>query len=293
MFKYFIDKEQNIAWLSSHRNGSNTLQRVAEDVPNLIAVEMNEFFRFVDTDTTIPIFVIFRDPEVRFKSGLPFAMSNRTGVLPESDYPTYYRFRTMLSSFNSLSDTHLKAMFPSLQIYHLFDSHTDHTLWAPALLACFGYNVRLIPMYDYTKILIDKYPQTIKSQYHYSRHLSRPDSFDKTLNKHDILWDIYKEVIIKDNTFYDWMKLEKEIFQIYKNTHEQKDIKEISNNVIQLILEDPFYLTDIHSPKVCMINIFLNYLHANYGTSISKLSCYNQEYNKNKENIHKLCFKQY
>lgn len=260
--KFYIDIKQNIAWLTAFRNGSTTLRVLSEKFyKDLIPYEIGDrnFFTYLNDHPGMPIFIVFRDPEVRFRSGLVVNS-------PNGYYTTQLNYKKWIVSQKEVLNN--LNLYQQGKSYHLFDPHLDHILWAPALLSSYGYNVKLIPMNHYTDLLLDKYSTIYLDckQYCKTNKISEsdPSSFNESRLESSILWSIYKEIMINDDlsyTFDDWMSLEKKIFDIYNNISIRENFNNFSKDIMSELLSDSHYFKDIQSPRVNQIYRFIHRLH--------------------------------
>lgn len=290
MFTIYVDKEQKIVWLTSFRNGSTTLKHIANLNKNLIpcGLASNDVHNYLRENPDTPIYSIFRDPEVRFRSGLTAIYFEHRKISQSKQSTCYKNILSYIKTVNQLLPFKNIKSKNSINhyAYHLFNPHLEHTLWASMILASYDKNIKLVPMDEYSAHLnlyyakeYDQMTQTFGE--------SRTNSFNETTNLQNNLWEIYQEVMFENNSsemFDQWMKVEKQIFETYKNNYKQDNIKDISNELINVVLNDPLYLTDIYSNRVDLINILLNKLHTDsIETNNYPLYEYNQNYLKIKK----------
>lgn len=283
MFKFYIDKEHNIAWLTSFRNGSTMLENIASLNSNLLIYKFADIklHNYLKENPNAPIYTVFRDPEVRFRSGLKAVFHKISNGSDNYNSLLNYIKNVIERSMPFRDFGRMNAV--NHRIFYLFDSHLDHTLWAPMTLATYGHNIKLIPMNEYSGYLNCYYPK----EYSAKSNNIRSDSFDTSTAAQNALWDSYKEIMFNNNeltAFDQWMSVEKQIFEMYKNNYKQDNIKEISKELMQIAINDPLYFTDIYSTRVDLINRLLEKLHMD-DTETSKypLYEYNQSYFKIKQ----------
>lgn len=263
---FYFDTNNNNFYCVSNRNGSTILKEISAAYPSLKVVADDEIFEILKQDFSRPIYIPFRDPVVRFRSGLSVNFFNRTGTVldqaDEKELESYAQSIKYLRSALHYTGTYYSS-YPN-EFYHLFDSHIDHWLWVAMIIGVYNYNVKLLPMYDLSKHLMTAFPKAsslIKSR-------SRTDSFDKSKVVYEKIWGYYKSVMIDDvelkdyqpqaylkkpeisYTFDNWMRFESELFTNYKNFHASLNLRNLFVRLSKKAFEDPFYLTDSLSPKM-------------------------------------------
>lgn len=263
---FYFDTKNNNFYCVSNRNGSTILKEISDKYPSLKLVADDEIFEILKQDFSRPIYIPFRDPVVRFRSGLSVNFFNRTGIVldqaDEKELESYAQSIKYLRSSLHYTGTYYSS-YPN-EFYHLFDSHIDHWLWVAMIIGAYNYNVKLIPMYNLSNHLMTAFPQAsplIKSR-------SRSDSFDKSKSDYDKIWEYYKSVMITNvelknyqpqsylknpeisYTFDNWMRFESELFINYKNFHANLNLRNLFVRLSKKAFEDPFYLTDSLSPKM-------------------------------------------
>ena len=264
---FYFDTIKDNFYCVSNRNGSTILKEISVKYPSLKLVSNNEIFENLKQNSSRPIYIPFRDPIVRFRSGLSVNLFNRTGLIlnetaGDKELKNYANSIKYLRSSLHYTGTYYSS-YPN-EFYHLFDSHLDHWLWVAMIIGVYGYNVRLIPMYDLSNHLITNFPQAnsiIKNR-------TRSDSFNKSTPAYDKIWNYYKEVMV-DNIelsqyhpkayitkpevpyiFDNWMRFETELFNNYKNFHSDTNLRNLFLKLSRKAFEDPFYFTDSLSPKM-------------------------------------------
>lgn len=270
MIDFYLDESQKNIWTASPRNGSSLISAIANR-NNLIKIrDYRKLFYYLKDNPNTTINILFRDPNVRFRSGL-FINSTRSFELIENSYKKSLLFYTKISSkFNGL--------YP---MYHLFDYHLDHILWIPSFFAMYNYNVKLIPISDFTQILVDNFPESRDIIFSDDPNIKNrgDEAFDSSTIHYDELWNIYNESIIQNipcnqqyktsyafeglqqykisYTFEEWMKLENKLFRIYEQNYNKDNIDSLLKDSMNLIIDDPYYLMDIYSPKIEIIRELL------------------------------------
>jgi len=273
---FYYDQIKGELYLTSNRNGSTILSEVAGEYKNLSTVPLPTVFEYLESDPTTPIYCAFRDPYVRFVSGLEVQFFNITGIIMPNSPPKtsseIEHLKTIIDQYKVMlryvvtnsQTTGTFYEYPRMP-YHLYDTHLDHWLWPSVFLGAYGYNVKLVPMHDFSKLLLENFPQ---AEYLIKKR-ERPDSFDRVKQSCIPLMDAYKEIMIEQFewnpahqrrnpdmlvTWDKWMNVEQEIFINYKLNHNLSKPTDMYKNLLDKILNDPFYVSDIESPKCMAMN---------------------------------------
>lgn len=265
---FFIDKKHNTSWFTHHKNGSTTLRNLASfDDNSLEQVGLEDFFQFIDKnsgqDYQVPVYTIFRNPYVRFRSGLTKLANRHQREL--GPYRTLYskehNFQYFLQCAAFFNDKR-----PSIIPYHLYDTHIDHILWMPAIVSVCGYNVKLIPMTDLSALLINMYdPDSVAR----SDTNIRPNSYNEVNPDSENFWSSYKKIIINgknssEQMFNQWMQTEQDIFDVYEKPDAQANLHLYSQNIVDKLLQDPYYFTDLDSFRFVFLTEILEILNTTH-----------------------------
>lgn len=263
-----VDKKNKAVYMTGLRNGSTLM----DEIQHRVGSDRLEYFQWPEDvvemmtkDRSYKIYMPFRHPMVRFKSALTVNMHNRCGfdvssnLFPNSeDYKLYKGMLTYLDS--SIGNDH--NLFNTLysRPFHLFDTHTDHLLYKPLIYLAYGYDLHLIPFYDFSNHLYKNFPEAKDI----IERRGRSDSFDVSQPKHEKVWNIYKEVFIDKTpeffqykpkgeelkTFDLWMKPELEIFNLFvENYLRLNQLKTKCRGLIKHFVETKQYFNDPYSPK--------------------------------------------
>lgn len=264
MIHFYLDNNHKNIWVTSPRNGS-TLTRAIAAHNNLEKLNYRQLFIYLKNNPDIPINIVFRDPNVRFRSGLFINMYSLNPSI-EVNKDSINNYKEYLYSYAKISYK-LNNQYPS---YHICDFHLDHMLWIPAFFSLYGYNVKLIPISNFTDVLISNFPESKNIILGNNSEFKNrgAESFNCTTSLYDDLWKIYDDSLNKfifENiknykifyTFNDWTKLETELFKLYEENYSKENIDSILKNAMNLIIHDPYYLMDIYSPKVQCIKEFI------------------------------------
>lgn len=269
---YFNSVEKNF-YITSNRNGSTLLKEISEQYDNLQEYSYAQVFSLLSDDPSIPLYVPFREPMVRFKSGLSVNLYNTVNY--KLDHNTdevlknYSQFLKYFRARYTDTGSHLSAT-PN-EKYHLYDGHLDHWLWSSMILGAYGYNIKLVPMYNFSGLLLQQFPKALKI----INFRDRNNSFDQSTPLYEKIWESYKKGMVDDadiNTYWpkqylkspeilysfdNWMGFEKKLFTYYKDNYMQDDNKKLFLRLSLWAFEDPFYFTDAHSPRIQTICRFL------------------------------------
>jgi hypothetical protein len=281
-----VDKKNKAVYMTGLRNGSTLMDEIKEIVgPNrLFRHEFPEdLIKLISNDRSYKIYMPFRNPMIRFKSGLTVNMYNRCGfdtsiIEANVEYPEYYiLYKGMLRYLdNSYANDHNIFHLNYYRPYHLFDTHIDHLLYKPLIYLAYGFDVHMIPLNKFSDHLYKYFPEAISKIY----ERGRPDSFDKSSPLHEKVWDVYKEIFVDNDpefykykypedrtlTFNLWMKPELEIFNLFLENYTNVNLlKTKSRALINHFIKTKQYFKDPYSPKTMEI-----------GTTVPMLEVYNK-----------------
>lgn len=263
----YFDIKNQAFYFPYNRSGSSLLYDISKVVNYLIPYDDKETFKILQekAGTGYEIYVPYRDPVVRFKSGLYI---NFFRTMPEAtkDLMTIgfnrivqgsygRRYSEFLESFRDLYLNHMPFHLTcNFKIpYHLLDVHTDHSLWRPLVLLNHNYNVKPIPMNGLSIWLETMFPEAKKQ----IKKRERPDSFNKSKLEADLLWDIYKKVMVdipdtqdkqkRKMNWAKWMAPEIEIFNNFNQYIDTANMHYMANKLTQKFFEDKLYFSDTNS----------------------------------------------
>lgn len=258
MIHFYLDSNRKNIWATSPRNGSSLTRAIASHNNNLVKLDLRQLFLYLKDNSDATVNVIFRDPTIRFRSGLFINGGSEAGV--ERDDCNFKNiYKDFLISYSKTSFK-INRQFP---MYHICDFHLDHTLWISAFFSLYNYNVKLIPISDFTNILVDNFPNSKDIIFSEDPKIKNRGTraFNSSLRIYDELWVVYNEGLIKTMneyankykifyTFDDWIDLETKIFKLYEDNHHTQNINSLLKDVMKMIIDDPYYLMDVYSPKV-------------------------------------------
>jgi hypothetical protein len=279
---FYYDQNKNELYLTSNRNGSTILLEIAGVCENLTSISLSKALEYLKSDPDAPIHCAFRDPYVRFASGLEVQFFNVTGIVmppPPKNYSEIAYLKTIIGQYKTMlryvvtNSQTTSSFYHYLRLpYHLYDTHLDHWLWPSVFFGAYGYNVKLVPMYDFSKLLLENFPKAkslIKKR-------ERLTSFDTVKQSCIPLMDAFREIMI-DNfewsaghengnpdmliTWDKWMNVEQEIFLTYKSNHHLFKPIKMYNKLLDKMINDPFYISDIESPKCAAMNLLVDSIH--------------------------------
>jgi hypothetical protein len=218
----------------------------------------------------MPIYIPFRDPDIRFKSGLTVSLyrnipddSEMIKMNPVTLLDTGYD-KTFKANIEYL-DYVFGNSVPFLsgvsrgykrRPYHLFDDHLDYSLYIPFLLILHRYNVKLVYLEQWSDHLKPLYPLAE----HFIKKRERKKSSTTNTSMVDPLWSIYKSVFIdrqlKDTNpihrtysaktlrWHDWMAPEREIFKVLKQYRDTEHLRSVCIKILPKIIDGKIYFTD-------------------------------------------------
>lgn len=223
--RIFFDKDKKILFITPYKCASTFIESVAER-NNLIDLTLQTTGISLDdisSDKNVTIYVTYREPLGRFKSGLKmvqhFYKKDTTRSLSEFEIGC----RTLFNVFKYTSFFDKS----NLQPYHLFDSHTMHWMMLIPILYVLDANVK--------PINIKNISAEIKK--HYDNVDDLIDKWQEGLKDSDTLFTIFQEVLKETTkkeyiTFDEWMAPEIEIFN-YLNDNKLNKLSAIKliNNI--------------------------------------------------------------
>jgi len=271
-----VDRKRKSVYMTGLRNGSTLMEEIKDLVgpDRLYRHQYHEdLVRLISEDRAYKIYMPFRDPMIRFKSGLTVNMYNRCGFDTEdgsfkaqdSTYAIYKQLLTYLD--NTAGNDHAIFDLTRCRPYHLYDTHTDHLLYQPLIYLAYGFDVQLIPFNNFSEHLLQQFPEAkdiiVKR--------GRPNSFNTSLKEHELAWNIYKEIFIdnepdfyksndqvKFQTFNLWMKPEIEIFNLFMENYQQINmLKTRCRGLIIDFTKNTQYFNDPYSPKFMRLGSLL------------------------------------
>lgn len=270
----------NVFYYPIYRCGSSVLREISEKFNYLKAYQDDEGFKLIDLNRNSPIYIIYRDPKTRLKSGLQITIKRllnnilvqRIEEMLDNGYDILFeRSLSILDNVLSSDIPYISGSWDGkiLRPYHLYDVHIDHMLWRPIILKAYGYNVEMIPINEYNDNLAPFHPTAYREilNSHY-----RPNTFDTNNTDSTRLWDIYKKVFI-DNLYYDnkncntiitfesWINEEIKIFDMIEKYRLTTHFKSACEDIIKKLFDDKIYFSNMYSPSVRGINRLLNIIH--------------------------------
>jgi len=295
----FYDTVTTDFYYTTNRLGSTLLYEISKEDSSLQhIIHPPQLIKHVnDKRTNNRIIFPFRDPIARFKSGLNVNMFNRTtldfkfeGIHPTSLW--HYKYM-LLSLDNILADNTSVLSYIYRRPFHLFDKHTDHWLMIPLIYMVYNYNVKLLPLYDLSKVLKDRFPSSAEL----ILKRERADSFNTPLPKYEKIWQVYKEVFIDHEplgyenipneskiTWQKWMASEKEIFDMIMKYLNTNNLNHGAHKMVNKILNTGQYLHDYRSPISLQCYYTIQQLEF-YGTN-PKCANWANKFMTIKESIH-------
>jgi hypothetical protein len=281
----FHNTKFNFFYYLSYRVGSTLLKQISEVHDEIKFLDGPIGLKLINENLDRPIYIVYREPETRFKSGLqivcgrdfkdddPFLTVDKNRLLTSESKDLFLKKLVALDNVFNINIPFVSGYSRGRKkrCFHLCDTHTDHVLWKALILAAYEYNVRLIPLNEYTKHLKLFYPKAIDILSE-TAATTRRSSFNTNNAISVELWEIYKKVFIENQfcksdfdfkkhvTFNEWMDQEKFVFRAIEKYKESSDVS-LLHNVITKLFEDRIYFSDIYSPNSNQIHGLLNNIH--------------------------------
>jgi len=255
-------------------------------------------FRFLKDKKDTPIYITYREPITRFKSGLEIVYNKFLGE--KERYNLSKKHIELFVQQISYLDNVVSMFIPQVsgfprgvhqRPYHLFDSHIDHSLWRPLLLLAYGYDVRMIPLNEYTDHLLTYYPENKKIILQDRKN--RPSrSFDSNRNIALTLWDSYKQVFIDDEfshlenwkiqyikkdwfskyiSWDEWMNPEIQIFNALHKFKEKSNLNLVCKNLLKKLLREKVYFANPFNLSVVHATSLLKLIRDVHDTSLETI----------------------
>lgn len=260
---YFDPKEKSL-YFPSNRNGSTLIDKICHSYNLLQELSLYDALALANEDPNIKIYIPFRDPIVRFKSGLTvnfYRMASESILKDRSPirhllYTTSYG-KQYISHITYLRDLYSKLIEPVydpyFQIcpYHLYDVHLDHSLYRPLILLLHDYNVQLIPMNKLSEHLAARFIEATPII-----GANRANTFDTNNEDSELLWKMYKEIFVdtieipqnqKQITWKLWMDQEVHIFKTFCTYIDTPNMTYCANKLLKNIYKNGFYFADRNS----------------------------------------------
>lgn len=280
---YFLDNREQAIYVTTKRNGSTLLSEICSISENLESIELATLTNILAKNKNIKIYAPIRDPYTRFKSGLSVNLYNRSnGVYDKIDDESLTLFKHMITYFNvSVLDTgKLLSVYPSIP-FHLYDLHCDHWLGTLMIFSSLNYDLVTIPMYEFSKHLLDRFPESID----YIKNRERTGSFDSPKIEYEKLYEVYKEVI--DMTLFEqWMNPEVEIFNILMS-YTGTELNDRSADCLNKLLNKKIYFNDLYSPNTHTMFTIVQELSSR-GLSTNRLDQFLELYQTIKDRSYKV-----
>lgn len=257
-----LDIKDNSLYATVNRNGSTLLSEISERNRTCKIIQIETMIQHLEVRPETPIYCPFRNPLVRFKSGLAVNLHNRTmfkdnNPTDEALEKSYRHFETIVNYFDITFGTMENVIGSSYhRPYHLFDQHIDHWLSLPLTMCVYGYNVQPIKMNEFSEHLKTKFDNVndlIEKR-------QRPDSYDKSTPQQERLFSIYKSVFVDKKpefenrislnlrkTFDQWMAPELEIFNFFHNNYKTANINHVAHNIVKKFFDQKIYFNDPYS----------------------------------------------
>lgn len=257
-----LDTRVNSFYVTVNRNGSTLLSEIHErHRRSTRRIQADILIKHLEATPETSIYVPYRDPLVRFKSGLVVNLYNKTVF--NQDFPDQEMIEKSLRHFKTILDYFDKTFGNMENVigqcfhrpYHLFDQHTDHWLGLPLILCVYGYNVNPIKMSDFSALLRANFTNIddlISKR-------ERSNSYDTSKPQDEKIFQIYKEIFNNEpsyqdriglhlrKTFDQWMAPELEIFrylQTYAGTPNQNFA---AHRLANKFFNDKTYFNDPYS----------------------------------------------
>lgn len=267
---YYNTKSQEF-YFPFNRNGSTLIYDISHNVNYLHEKNLDEALAILEENKNLPIYIPYRDPIVRFKSGLSVNFlrecGDETPDFTDVTKSAYHKYKIVLMTLRNYFQEHMshhllgKFILP----FHLADVHIDHCLWRPLTLLVHGYNVKLIPMNELSSHLHKKFP----TQINLIKSRERKNSFNTVRKDTDELWDIYKEVFIDIPKYRDkfgmqfvdwhiWMRDEQYIFEQFQLYRDSPNLNYAAQKIVTNLIEKKAYFSDTNSSMLPQLMFMLD-----------------------------------
>jgi hypothetical protein len=259
---YFDPKEKSL-YFPSNRNGSSLIDNICHSYNLLQELSLYDALAIANEDPNIKIYIPFRDPIVRFKSGLTvnfFRMAPEnileSGSSIRELLPTSYssQYASHITYLRDLYSKNIEPVYdPYFEIcpYHLYDVHLDHSLYRPLILLLHDYNVQLVPMNKLSEHLAERFVEATPIL-----GVNRANTFSANNEISKLLWEIYKEIFVdtieilqnqKQITWKLWMDQEVHIFKTFCTYIDTPNMTYCANKLLKNIYKNGFYFSDRNS----------------------------------------------
>jgi|688.fasta_scaffold02953_15 hypothetical protein len=279
----YHNTKHNIFYYPIFRCGSSILRDISSQYDELVEYHDDEGFKLIDLNRECPIYVIYRDPETRFKSGLQITITRflPCDIPPQSRYVDQFldeghdvSFENAMGFLDNVITTDIPKVSGSWQgkimrPFHLYDSHIDHMLWKILILKAYDYNVVPLPINKYDSHLAPLYPKAYND---ILKSHDRPETFKHNNKRALRLWDIYKKVFIENKyfqnktqrphiSFKEWMDEERKVFATIEKFKSAATFKFACDKMITKLFANKIYFEDMYSPSLERIHELLDILH--------------------------------
>ncbi len=287
---YFDPKEKSL-YFPSNRNGSSLIDNICHSYNLLQELSTYDALALANDDPNIKIYIPFRDPIVRFKSGLNvnfFRMAPKNILKSRASVrewlPTSYG-RQYASHITYLRDLYSKLIEPvydpysEICPYHLYDVHLDHSLYRPLILLLHDYNVQLIPMNKLSEHLAARFIEATPII-----GANRANTFSANNEVSELLWKMYKEIFVdtieipqnqKQITWKLWMDQEVHIFKSFCTYMDTPNMTYCANKLLKNIYKNGFYFSDRNSMVYKGTSFLLNEIQQHKRLHPWLVNCYN------------------
>lgn len=287
----YFDSKEKALYFPSNRNGSSLIDKICHSYNLLQELSLYDALALVNEDPNIKIYIPFRDPIVRFKSGLTVnfyrmasesILEDRTPIqnLLYTSYGEQYA-----SHITYLRDLYSKEIEPvyepyfAICPYHLYDVHLDHSLYSPLILLLHDYNVQLIPMNKLSEHLAARFIEATSIL-----DVERANTFSANNQISKSLWEIYKKIFVdtieipqdqKQITWKLWMDQEVHIFKTLCTYIDTPNMTYCANKLLKNIYKKGFYFSDRNSMVYKGTSFLLNEIQLHKKLHPWLVNCYN------------------
>jgi hypothetical protein len=284
--RIFYNHLKKLLYFASYRTGSSVLSDICDHHSELSVISIHEAFSLLREDPQAPIYIPYRDPEIRFRSGLTvnfyrnYQEDKNNHPIPDLFKNGYDKiYKENLINLDIVLGNYVPILAGTSgglkrRPYHLFDLHLDYTLWMPFVLLLYDYNVKLIPMAEWTAHLKPLYHKAVNNI------IERERKKSNTTNHPDaeLLWSVYQTVFVDRKLeshelpgrtygfstlrWKNWIDPEKEI---YRNLNQYRDsdmLKPVMRSLLGRLIKGRVYFTDPYSPAMHGMYSTLGYIHS-------------------------------
>ncbi len=276
----YYNTQHSCIYMMSPRTGSSLMYDISLKDYHLRSIRLETAFQILQGLPDTEVIFVYRDPAVRFKSGLGVVAqgpdaTNINATPIENAYHLTTRLRSLKNFYaQGLGKSHFYMLFPVP--YHLMDAHLAHILWKPLLMGAHGYNVTMLNIDNLSEHLRKKHAgcESEITRWH------RPNSGTCASSDSELLWQAYSDVFLSNNhfpsfgsepqTWTQWMIPEESIYMFFKTHGSPDNLQQSCEDHLRTLLENTEYFNDLMSPVFLEAHVMTNLIER-YGGQKSVL----------------------